>query len=80
MADAQFPAEDDKQIAPWKVTSLNNTQETNRKEHSTTAMNRGILNFIWGGGGNTTYIISGERGSYSLCGKEAINCFFTTFI
>lgn len=48
MTNAQFSAEDNKQIAPWKVTGLNNTQEINRKEHSTTALNRGNLNFIWG--------------------------------
>lgn len=47
MTDSQFPAEDNKQIAPWKVTCLNTTQETKRKEHSIKAMNRGILNFIW---------------------------------
>lgn len=47
MTDSQFPTEDNKEIAPWKVTCLNTAQEAKRKGRSTKAMNRGTLNFIW---------------------------------
>lgn len=48
MTDSEFPVEDNnKQIAPWKVTGINTAQETMGKEHSRKATNRGILNFIW---------------------------------
>lgn len=75
MTDSQFPAEDNKEIAPWKATCLNTAQEAKRKGRSTKAMNRGTLNFIWDKEKNCTYIMGGGQSIVCVAERPSTGTF-----